>query len=73
MHRNADWRVKVDQSLRLGLGLDKERVPFRIVGFEGGNHGLYEHSDEVNEQAIQWFNNYIRDCKALPNMEYHGR
>jgi dipeptidyl aminopeptidase/acylaminoacyl peptidase len=72
MHGNADWRVKVDQSLRLAIELDKERVPFRLIIFEGGNHGLNEYREEVDTQAIQWFQKYLRDGKALPNMEYHG-
>lgn len=73
MHGNSDWRVKVDQSLRLALALDKERVPYRLVVFEGGDHGLRAYREEVDTQVIQWFDKYLKQTRALPNMEYHGR
>lgn len=73
LHGNADWRVKVNQSYEMAIELDKHRIPYRLVVFEGGDHGLSDHSDEVNEQIVRWFNRFLKNKESLPNMEYHGR
>lgn len=64
--------MKPQQSLRLALEFEKHRVPFRLVMFEGGDHGISEHRDEVSEQVINWFDRYLKHGEALPNVEYHG-
>ena len=73
LHGNADWRVKPEQSLNLALEFEKHRVPYRLILYEGGDHGITEHKKEVNQQVISWFNRYLKNTEALPNMEYHGR
>ena len=45
----------------------------RLIMFEGGDHGLSEFNSEVEEQALHWFNKYVRDKEPLPDMEYHGK
>lgn len=72
MHGNADWRVKSEQSLRLALELDKYRVPYRLMIFEGGDHGLSEFREEFYDAIIAWFKKYLTEPGLLPNMEYHG-
>ena len=72
MHGNADWRVKTDQSLRLALEFDKHRIPYRLVIFEGGDHGLSEYRNEFYTQLISWFARYLKNDHPLPNMKYHG-
>lgn len=72
MHGNADWRVKSTQSLRLALELDNYRVPYRLLIFEGGDHGLSEFREEFYQELIAWFDTYLKENKALPNMEFHG-
>jgi len=73
LHGNADWRVKPEQSLNLALEFEKHRIPYRLIVFEGGDHGISEHKQEVNEQVIKWFNKYLKNSEQLPNMKYHGR
>ena len=73
LHGNADWRVKPEQSLRLALEFEKYRIPYRLIMFEGGDHGISEHRKEVDEEVINWFNKYLKNEEPLPNMEYHGR
>lgn len=73
LHGNADWRVKPEQSLKMTLEFDKNRIPYRLIMFEGGDHGLSEHKAEVNEQVLNWFNKYLKNGASLPNMEYHGK
>ena len=73
LHGSSDWRVKPEQSLKLALEFEKHKIPYRLVIFEGGNHGLSEHKNEVNDQIIKWFDKYLKNDSPLPNMEYHGR
>ncbi len=73
MHGSSDWRVKPDQSLRLALELDKNRVPYRLIMFEGSDHGINEHRDEVNEQVVDWFDRFLKNDEPLPDMEFHGK
>lgn len=73
LHGNSDWRVKCNQSLKMAMALDKVRVPYRLVIFEGADHGISEHKEEVNKQILDWFDKYLKNGEALPNMEYHGR
>lgn len=73
LHGNADWRVKPEQSLNLALAFEKHRIPYRLIMFEGGDHGISEHKKEVNQHVINWFDKYLKDGAPLPNMEYHGR
>jgi len=73
LHGNADWRVKPEQSLNLALEFEKYRIPYRLIMFEGGDHGISEHKKEVNEQVIDWFEKYLKNKIEIPNMEYHGK
>lgn len=73
LHGNADWRVKPEQSLNLALEFEKYRIPYKLIMFEGGDHGISEHRDEVDEEVIDWFDKYLKNGHSLPNMEYHGR
>ena len=73
LHGNSDWRVKPKQSLTIALEFEKYRIPYRLIIFEGGDHGISEHREEVNKQVIDWFNNYLKNDASLPNMKYHGR
>lgn len=73
LHGNSDWRVKPEHSLKLALEFEKHRVPYRLIMFEGGDHGIKEHKNEVNYQIINWFNKYLKNNQSLPNMQYHGK
>lgn len=73
LHGNSDWRVKPEQSLNLALEFEKHRIPYRLIMFEGGDHGISEHQEEVQEQVLKWFDRYLKNEEILPNMQYHGR
>ena len=72
LHGNSDWRVKSSHSLKLAMELDKHRVPYRLIIFEGGDHGLKEFREEVDYEVMNWFKRYLKDGEPLPNMELHG-
>lgn len=73
LHGSSDWRVKPEQSLKLALEFEKHKIPYRLIMFEGGDHGISEHKEEVNEQVINWFNRYLKNNEPLPKIEYHGK
>jgi dipeptidyl aminopeptidase/acylaminoacyl peptidase len=69
----GDWRVNPMDSLRMAEKLYQGRHPFRLVMFEGGDHGLTEHRTERNRIITVWFDNYVRDRKPWPSLEPHGQ
>ncbi len=73
LHGNADWRVKPENSLKLAMEFEKHRIPYRLVMYEGGDHGIKEHREEVEEEILAWFDKYLKQNAPLPVMEYHGR
>ncbi len=73
LHGNADWRVKAEQSLQLALALDPYRIPYRLIVYEGGDHGLTEFKTEVENEVLNWFDRFVKNPGQLPHMEYHGK
>ncbi len=69
----GDWRVNPMDSLHMSEKLYQQHHPFRLVMFEGGNHGLSEYGDERDRMVLDWFNTYVRDRKPWPSLEPHGR
>ena len=61
LHGNSDWRVKPGQSLNLALEFEKHRIPYRLIMFEGGDHGISEFNNEVDEQVMNWFERYLKN------------
>src|SRR5690606_14546328 len=45
---SADWRVSPDEQLEMVNKLYEIKHPLRFEFFEGGQHSLIEHFDEVN-------------------------
>ncbi|WP_330442814.1 alpha/beta hydrolase family protein [Flavobacterium sp. C4GT6] len=73
LHGNADWRVKCEQSLKLAIEFEKYRIPYRLVVFEGSDHGINENKNEVNKMVLSWFDRFLKNNEPLPDMKYHGR
>ena len=73
LHGTSDWRVRAENSLSLAMELSKNRVPYRLILYEGGDHGISEYREERQNEAIKWFNRFLVKKEPLPNMEYHGR
>lgn len=72
MHGNADWRVPVDQSILISLELCRNRVPHKLIIFEGADHGISEFRKEYRQQTLEWFKKYLIKDGKLPNMKLHG-
>jgi dipeptidyl aminopeptidase/acylaminoacyl peptidase len=73
LHGSADWRVHPSQALRMASALLEAKRPFRLVVFEGGDHGLSEHRAEVERIIDDWLDTYVRDGARWPSLEPHGR
>lgn len=69
---SADWRVSPEEQLEMVKKLYELKHPVRFEFFEGGQHSLFEHRDEVNHVARNFLDTYVRDKKAFPSLEPHG-
>ena len=69
---SADWRVSPEEQLKMVNILYELKHPLRFEFFEGGQHSLIEHLDEVNHVTKNFLDAYVRDKKPLPNLEPHG-
>lgn len=73
VHGTSDWRVVPEMALDLSKAFIQNKVPHRLVLFEGGNHSLSKFNTEVNNMAKQWFDDYLKNDKGLPNLSPHGK
>ncbi len=72
MHGTADWRVSPLDSLELSQKLYQNKIPHRLVLFEGADHGLTEYKSETMELTRQWFDRFVKNREPLPNLKPHG-
>lgn len=70
---SADWRTSPEDALTMADKLYKSHYPFRFVFFEGGDHGVVEHRDEMYRMAKDWLDTYVRDRKFWPSLAPHGQ
>lgn len=73
LHGSGDWRVSPKDVLDMADSLYAKKHPFRLLFFEGGDHGLSEYRQDVNENVKAFLNYYVKDGKTHPDMEPHGR
>jgi dipeptidyl aminopeptidase/acylaminoacyl peptidase len=73
LHGTADWRVSPRDAMDMADRLYALKRPFRLVLFEGGDHGLSEFRTEADKATRDFLDSYVRDGSPLPNMEPHGR
>jgi dipeptidyl aminopeptidase/acylaminoacyl peptidase len=69
---SADSRVYPNEALAMASKLFETKHPFRLVFFEGGDHGLSEYQTEVDRLTKDWLDYYVRDRKTWPSLEPHG-
>ena len=73
MHGTADWRVNPLDSIKMAEELYKNKVPFRLVMFEGGDHFFSEFGVEKSKFMLDWFDRYVKNNGPLPDLEPHGK
>jgi len=54
-----DKALPVGYTLDFAKELSKHKVPFKLVKYEDGNHGLYKYQDEVFNELFNWFEKYL--------------
>jgi len=69
---SADWRVTPTEQLDMVRKLYDLKHPVRYTLFEGGDHSLMEHLDEVNHAVKVFLDAYVRDLQKWPSLEVHG-
>ena len=60
VHGAADSKVKTHDVLSLAMKMETHRVPYRLVIYEGGDHGLSAHRHEAFAQIIAWFDRFLK-------------
>lgn len=73
LHGNADWRVKSTQALKMALAFEEQRIPYRLMIFEGADHGISEFRVEVGRETMSWFDRFLKSGEAMPDMTFHGK
>ena len=73
LHGTADWRVSPRDALDMADALYAAKHPFRLLMLEGGDHGLREYRPEVDRATREFLDSYVRDGRAWPSLEPHGR
>lgn len=73
MHGTADWRVNPQDSIKMAQELYKNKIPFRLILFEGADHRLTECREEYERQVFDWFDRFLKKGEKLPNLKPHGR
>lgn len=72
IHGTADWRVDPRDAMDMAQKLYEAKRPFRLMMFEGADHGISEFKAEYHEAVHNWLDTYVRDANPLPNLQPHG-
>ncbi len=59
MHGTDDERVLPHDSIDLSYKLLENKIPFRLVMLEGGDHFLKKHRAEVDRQRKEWYEKFL--------------
>jgi dipeptidyl aminopeptidase/acylaminoacyl peptidase len=73
LHGSADWRVVPQMALDMANKFLEYKIPYRLIIFEGGDHGLYDHRKEVDRQVKMWLDRYVKNGEDLPELSPHGK
>ena len=72
VHGTADWRVNPLDSIEMANRLYEEKIPYRLIIYEGSDHGIREHFQDYRIQIINWFDKFVKKLDPLPNLKPHG-
>lgn len=73
LHGTADWRVSPKDSLALAMKLQDAKVPYRLVMLEGADHAVSEFASLRWDMTRKWFDRFVKNGEALPDLEPHGK
>lgn len=69
---SADWRVAPEEQMEMVQKLYAIRHPLRFFLYEGGEHSLIEHYEDVHRAVAAFLDKYVRDGEKWPDMKPHG-
>ncbi len=70
MHGTADWRVDVADTLDFAKKLYLEKIPYKMVIYEGDDHHLTKHYKTVILNSIDWFDRFVKNKEKTPNLNF---
>ena len=73
MHGGSDWRVQPAQSLFLAMEFEKFGVPYRLIIYEGDDHGISNHKSESHQQAMEWFERFVKNGESPPETKHQEK
>ena len=59
MHGDQDKRVNIVESERLVSALEVAQHPYKFVRYAGDNHYLVKNKSQVQQELVNWFNQYL--------------
>ncbi|MFY8282561.1 alpha/beta hydrolase family protein [Pseudoalteromonas sp. SSMSWG5] len=59
IHGSDDKRVSVENSIQFAKALDKHQIPHKLVVYDGDNHFLMDHKEQLETELVNWFNTYL--------------
>jgi len=72
MHGTSDWRVNPLDSIDMSKELIKNKVPHRLIMYEGADHGITQFKRSYRENTFSWFDRFLKEGEKLPNLKLHG-
>jgi dipeptidyl aminopeptidase/acylaminoacyl peptidase len=69
LHGAQDSRVSPREAIDMASRLLDSHHPFRLVMFEGAEHGIREHQSEVDRLSREWLDRFVRDGKPWSSEE----
>ena len=65
LHGTGDWKCNAENSLQLSIELLKYKIPYKLVIYPGGDHGLFSYSEQRDEEIINHLNNFLFQNKKI--------
>lgn len=59
-HGTKDSKVLASEILNFALKLDKQQINYRLVLYDGADHGISQYRSQVYQQLIHWFNRLLK-------------
>lgn len=68
VHGQVDYRVPLEGAIQLYTSLKKQRVPTKLIIYEGMAHGIRGHWNSVHRMMheLRWWETYLRPTATSP-------
>lgn len=68
VHGEVDYRVPLSGAMQLYTSLKKQRVPTRLIVYEGQSHGIRGHWNVVHRMIheLDWWETYLKPGRRAP-------